>query len=260
MPPLSHGHRIGASATPLAAFGRQQFRQAARQFGARAILRKSALRRRLSFQAIHRPARTTKAIVEDYLALCRNPRRDFPRWIAQCRKARSKRFPSTHDRKDRHAHTPSPRLASPGSGIRNDVLPTVHGGLDAGTRWAGDSHRLPSQPGSGAGQFDKLRPLRTEGGRAGDAPIPAEASGIAPSSTLASEIGAANGYYAARIATAIKTLPPAEAAAAIRAIQTEKKLAIRAIIERWQAYFQNQKGETVAAKSARPLLQLPKLG
>lgn len=86
------------------------------------------------------------------------------------------------------------------------------------------------------------------------------AGGLAPSSSLAGEIGAANGYYAGLIAAAIRTLSPAEAAAAIRVIQAEKTFAIRAIIERWQAYFQNQKGKPAAAQGSRPLLQLPKLG
>ena len=48
---------------------------------------------------------------------------------------------------------------------------------------------------------------------------------------------------------------------AIRAIQNEKKLAIRAIIDRWQAYFQNRKQKPAPERprSAKPLLRYPGL-
>jgi hypothetical protein len=85
-----------------------------------------------------------------------------------------------------------------------------------------------------------LRSLRAEGG--GSAAIPAhaeEAGSVAAPSNLASELGAARGYYAARIAAARQRLSGAALVAAIRAIESEKTIVIRAIIERWQAYFQN---------------------
>jgi hypothetical protein len=84
------------------------------------------------------------------------------------------------------------------------------------------------------------------------------------SSGLASELGAAKGYYAARIAAARQSLSPAALVAAIRAIQTEQTLAIRAIIERWQVYFQNGKQKPAQdpgrPRSAPPLLRYPSLG
>lgn len=100
------------------------------------------------------------------------------------------------------------------------------------------------------------------GGPAASAEAGAEGqSELAPSSGLASELAAATGYYAARIAAARQSLSPAALAVAIRAIQNEKSLAIRAIIDRWQAYFQNrtQKPAPDRPRSAQPLLRYPGL-
>jgi hypothetical protein len=81
---------------------------------------------------------------------------------------------------------------------------------------------------------------------------------------LASELGAAKSYYAARIAAARQSLSPAALVAAIRAIQTEQTLAIRAIIERWQVYFLNSRQKPARnpgrPRSTPPLLRYPGLG
>jgi hypothetical protein len=57
---------------------------------------------------------------------------------------------------------------------------------------------------------------------------------------------AVKGYYAARIAAARQSFTGAKLTMAIRAIQNEKALAVRAVIERWQAHFQNRKQKAVA--------------
>jgi len=67
------------------------------------------------------------------------------------------------------------------------------------------------------------------------------------------------GYYAARIAALRQTLSPAALAVAIRAIQNEKRLAIRAVIDRWQGYFQNRKQSPGRPVTAQPLLHYPGL-
>ncbi len=100
------------------------------------------------------------------------------------------------------------------------------------------------------------------GGRSVSAQSHAESqSEVAPSSNLASELGAAKGYYAARIGAARRTLSPAEIAAAIRAIKNEQKLAVRAIINRWLAYFENRKQKSAPERpsGAKPLLRYPGL-
>jgi hypothetical protein len=46
-------------------------------------------------------------------------------------------------------------------------------------------------------------------------------------------------YYAARIAAARSALKPGDIAAAVRALQNERAIALRAVIERWQAASRN---------------------
>ncbi len=100
------------------------------------------------------------------------------------------------------------------------------------------------------------------GGPAASAETDAEGRGeVAPSSSLAGEIGGVKGYYAARIAATRQSLSGAALVVAIRAIQNEKKLAIRAIIDRWQGYFRNskQKPAPERPRSALRLLRYPGL-
>ncbi len=82
---------------------------------------------------------------------------------------------------------------------------------------------------------------------------------VAPPSSLAGEIAGLKGYYAARIAAARQSLSGAALVVAIRAIQNEKKLAIRAVIDRWHAYFQNKKQKPERPRSTKPLLRYPGL-
>src|SRR5271166_5383499 len=107
-------------------------------------------------------------------------------------------------------------------------------------------HHLSYRPRAGAPQYDRLQSLRAQGREAPgfealSAPHSASAGAEAPSSSLAGELAAAKGYYASRIAAVRQSLSRAELAAAIRAIQDEQTLATRAIIERWEGYFQNKK-------------------
>ncbi len=83
--------------------------------------------------------------------------------------------------------------------------------------------------------------------------------GVEPSSSLASELGAARSYFAGRIAAARASLSPGALAAAIQAIRTEQALAIRAIIDRWRAYFQGRKQKPQRPSGTQPLLRYPGL-
>jgi hypothetical protein len=82
--------------------------------------------------------------------------------------------------------------------------------------------------------------------------------GLDGSSSLACELANCRGYFAARLAALRATLPPGELAAAIRALKTEEAQAIQAIIQRWQAYFQNRQQDRTAGP-ARPASSLPVL-
>ena len=101
------------------------------------------------------------------------------------------------------------------------------------------------------------------GGPASPAETNAEGRGeVEARSNLASEIAGLKDYYAARIAAARQTISPAALALAIRAIQNEQTLAIRALIERWQGYFQNGKRKPAPERpeGKRPLLRFPGMG
>ena len=132
----------------------------------------------------------------------------------------------------------------------------------------GQGHHLSYRPGAGVPQYDRLRSLRAQGGEAPgsearSAPHSASPGAEAPSSSLAGELAAAKGYYASRIAAARQSLSPAELAAAIQAIQNEQTLATRAIIDRWQVYFQNREQRPPQnpgrPSDARPLLRYTSL-
>jgi hypothetical protein len=113
-----------------------------------------------------------------------------------------------------------------------------------------------------------LQPLRvqTETGAAEARSLPPAASTpgtVAPSAELTSELAAAKGYYASRIAAARLTLSQAELALAIRAINDEQTLASRAIIQRWEGYIQNREQGPVRYPDRpnrnQPMLRYPML-
>jgi hypothetical protein len=78
---------------------------------------------------------------------------------------------------------------------------------------------------------------------------------------FASELGAVSAYFKARIAAARQSLSPGAVAAAVRALRSEKSIAMRAVIDRWQVHFQNTKQKPVPDRpsSAQPLLRYPGL-
>jgi hypothetical protein len=74
-------------------------------------------------------------------------------------------------------------------------------------------------------------------------------------------LGNCRGEFAARLAGLRGTLPPGELAAAIRALKTKEGQAVNAIIQRWQAYFQNRPQNPALdpsrPASAQPILRYP---
>jgi hypothetical protein len=192
-----------------------------------------------------RSSLTTRGLAADYLALCRNPLNDIRRWVLETGKTFKGRSPFKPPiRRSAHAQSPSPSLAVRADGFRVDTLHAMHSRLDP-LRGGRQSYRLSSRPRSGPAEYDELRSLRaargeTASSEAGCLPHSATANSVAPSSSLAAELAAAKGYYASRIAAARQSLSPTEIAAAIQAIQNEQTLASRAIIQRWEAYFQSR--------------------
>lgn len=208
---------------------------------------------------------TTRALATDYLALCHNPLNDLSRWAFESGKAYQGRSPSNKSRSADAAQSPSPCLDSRPNRLRDDTLHEVRRGLDP-FRGRRLGYRVSSRPGAGLSQYDQLRSFRAQGqetpSEARSVPqSEASANAVAPSSSLATDLAAAKGYYASRIAAARQSLSHVELAAAIRTIKDEETLASRAIIQRWEGYFQNK--EQIPEKGPerptdpRPVLRYP---
>jgi len=193
--------------------------------------------------ADHPAPLSTRGLTADYVTLCRNPLSDVRRWILESGPSYAGTSPDNLETwRTSHAQTASPGLARPVDRFCNNPLHAVRSRLDP-QRGGGQRHHLSSRPGAGLYKYDQLRSLPTAQTPPGEArSVPDAASpGEAPSTGLAAELAAAKGYYASRIAAARLTMSSKELATFIRAIQDEQTLAARAIIQRWEVYFQNRK-------------------
>ena len=244
--------------------------------GGRVPQRGPPLRKRLRFRvrpnaSFANPAQsplTTRQLTADYLNLCRSPLPDIQRWVAESRPAYTGANAGNLETwRTSHAQTTSPGLARPANRFCGEPLHELRGRLEP-RRGGGQCRRLSSRPGAGLYQYDQLRSLRaqTETSAAEARSLPSAASTpgtVAPSSGLAGELAAAKGYYASRIAAARLTLSQAELYRAIRTINDEQTLAARAIIQRWEGYFQNREQGPVQyperPSSNRPMLRYPTL-
>jgi len=161
---------------------------------------------------------STASIVDDYLALCRDPLSDLQRWLDE-----DKKKPSTPriPQQSRHAtHTAS--LAA-GRQFPRDTLHEMSGRVRANDLQGSDRRDMPGGPGAGAGQHRQLQQVQA-GRNLG--------SGQAAHAGSGGEISAIGGYYAALIAAARATLRPHEAVAMVRNLMSQKVQAIRAAQDR----------------------------
>jgi hypothetical protein len=182
---------------------------------------------------------TTRALVADYLGLCRNPLKDIRRWIAE----------TTPKTKSAHAQGSSSRLGRRTDRFRPHPLHEMRSRLDASRQGRSQNYRLSSRPGAGVDQYDRLRSLRAEGGPASaSAQSCAETTGeITPPTCFGEEADAPDcevsgirAFYAALIAAARSSLPRAAAAALVQRLRTEKIMATRAAKDRLHARRANQ--------------------
>jgi hypothetical protein len=196
---------------------------------------------------------TTAAIARDYLNLCRNPLKNLPRWLEESRRGTG---PINSIRSSgayrHHAQSPSPRLASPGHGLRNDALPELQGRMDTHGQQRGQGYCLSARSGTGHDQYDQLRSLHASGrpGR-GLNQKPPRRNACSPRGSLAAELASISSHYAARVAALRHSLPPEQAEVAVSALAIEETLLKKAAIDRWQLYFLNKKREPRAIP-ARP--------
>ena len=265
-PPFSSGLRPATSVSKSPAIRNFRRRGRSRKFGS--TIFHPHPRPATTLPSDSRLSLTTRGLAADYLALCRNPLSDIRRWVLESGKAYQGRSPSNTWRSADAAQSPSPGLGSRTDRLRYNALHEMRGRLDP-FRDRRQGCRLSSRPGAGISQYDQLRSFRAQGKRSTrfrSALRTAAASAtnsVAPSSSLATELAAAKGYYASRIAAARQSLSRVELAAAIKAIKDEQTLAARAIIQRWEGYFQNRKEipdkGPERPSDQRPLLRYPGL-
>ena len=164
---------------------------------------------------------STDWIVEDYLALCRDPLSDLQRWLDE-----DKKKPSA-PRISQEAHH-APHTASRARTLRfpRDALHEVSGRVRAHDHQGRDSHDVPGGSRAGAGEHRELQQVQTDRNLGSPEVAHAESGG---------EISAIGGYYAGLIAAARATLRPHEAAALVRNLLSQKAQAVRAAQDRMHA-------------------------
>jgi hypothetical protein len=175
---------------------------------------------------------STGWIVEDYLALCRDPLSDLQRWLDE-----DKKKPS------------SPRSASPTNHARQNIgvidahqlsrnsLHEVSGRVCAHDHQRRDRRDMPGGSRADPGRYHELQQVRNEGGQVGQRPGQEQGQSQERGQSNgarggSNEIGSLHGYYAALIAAAWATMRPDQAAAYIRNLRAEKIQAVRSVKDR----------------------------
>lgn len=195
---------------------------------------------------------TTRALADNYVALCHNPCADIQRWLDIDKKPSSSFFPPLPSRDTAHVVRPiSTSSVEVPRGLCREILRQMRGWVDAHIQRR-ITDRVHHGPRAGASGHAALRPLRAERqttgkslsrpieSRAGQVTIkrtsPASDAASHPAAScagdLGSELAAVGSYYASRIAAVRASAKPADVAALVRAIQGERTLAMRALTSR----------------------------
>jgi hypothetical protein len=175
------------------------------------------------------------ALVEDYVRLCHDPMQDLRRWMAEDKrnKGAGRGVLSIMERGE-HAQDLSAAGLAGADRLRGQPLHELQGRMDAHRNgWQG-AHSLLARSRAGSSGNGELRPLRAEGRAGLESGQPASAAGEAAGEVIGGELAAVSAYYRARIAAA-RQGSPADIAALVQALRNEQTLAIRAVVERWQA-------------------------
>ena len=174
-----------------------------------------------------------RKLVDDYLDLCRNPAKDVLRWLKETDDLPGVVTSRLTTKGDTHVHNQIRRTTPPLDYTRrlcSDPLHSMHHGMDAHRDQWRSAHGVSSRPSAGTRRYDELRSLRAEQraditDRRGDAGAGMDVS---------SELAAAGSYFAGRLAAARTACRPGDVAAAIRTLENERVIAMRAIIDRWK--------------------------
>jgi hypothetical protein len=174
---------------------------------------------------------TTAALADNYLRLCHNPCNDLTRWIAEdkSRRVAGPIIPPPENHHD-ETTTRSPSLMEDARRLCGHPLHAMQGRLDADRKPGRSADDLPPRSRAGPLGHDQLRSLRA----AGECDLAGQGSDSAGIGLeFSTELAALNSYYAARMAAARRALRPWEIAAALRVLQGERALAMKAVIDRW---------------------------
>ena len=178
---------------------------------------------------------TTGALADNYIRLCHDPCSNLERWIFE-----ESRFISSS-----RAPPPSPQDFDHVRPLQNShhleiarrfcgkILHAVQGWLDAQGKKR-ISHGMSSRSRAGPSGNDQLRPVRTA--RQAGAIINEAAS---QPGDIGPELEAVGSYYASRIEAVRKSARAGDVTALVRAIQIERHLAMRSVIDRWKADSRN---------------------
>jgi hypothetical protein len=212
---------------------------------------------------------TARGLVEDYLALCRNPASDVRRWIAEDKKRLGgmERRGEFITRKEGHHHDTASQTVRIGLAdayrLRRQSLPPMRNGLDPLGGRGGDFDGVLDRPRTGVGRYDPLRPVRAEG--AGSSAGSYLSSGRPGSLTGGEGSGADLGFgaarsviralYAAKIEATRRSLPPSQIAAAVRALRNEQRADMRALAERKSSTLRALREQRAAERFSDRLAQ-----
>lgn len=196
---------------------------------------------------------TTAALADSYLKLCHDPFKDLHRWIAEDKKRPGPQSRAPPRAKETaHEITPlrTTSLVEDARRLCGRPLYQVQGRLDANGITGRIADDLPPGSRAGAGGNDQLRSLRAQGGR--DLNV-ASADAHDSAGELASALGALSGYFASRRAAIRRSANPGDVAAALRALQDEQMLAMRALVDQWRVAGKNAGERRRPTVPARPI-------
>ena len=145
--------------------------------------------------------------------------------------------------------TRPPSLMEDARRLCGHPLHAMQGRLDADRQPGRSADDLPVGPRTRALGHDQLRSLRAEGGSDLAGP---SGDGGAVAADFSAELGAVGAYFAARMAAARRALRPGDVAVALRALQNERTLAMRAVIDKWMTAARDAAYRRVLAKPTRP--------
>jgi hypothetical protein len=170
---------------------------------------------------------TTAAVADSYIQLCHDPLKDLHRWIDETRPGTTSEAIPLYQETSHVIQCAS--VMEDSRGIRSDALHQVQSRMDADRPQRID-HVLSARSATGTVRYDQLRSLSAERREEISSTSDNAAAGLGE---FASELSAVNSYYMARMAAARSSLRPGDVGAAIRALQGEQTLALRAVLERW---------------------------